>query len=129
VGRSLVAILLVLAAGVASPCALAEAAGARDITAREDLASERRLVFVAIVATLTITLGVAGLFVFRRAKARGAASESRPVVLPEAATPTHAKPPKLPVAPLTKICPACGERYTSNAARCEVDKTVLVLLN
>ena len=112
-------------------------------------ASERRVMFLVAVAGAASILGALGLVA--RSRRRGAApasahapvsdhapaskgkktaqkSETNPSLStlgPAAALPENATGlPSLP-----KICPACGQRYASEARLCGDDQTALVLLN
>jgi hypothetical protein len=114
-------------------------------TVAEDLARERKIRFVAIVGSLAVALGFAGLVIARRGRRRTTPEEEappsseaepppssagdEPVSAPRpAAAPAPATPARKPAA-RGKICPTCGERYESEAEFCGKDATKLVLLN
>lgn len=108
----------------------------------EDGARGRKMLFVAIVASLAAALGFVGLVLSRRGRGRavddappdsqGAEAPPEPVAAGE----PPARPGPAPgaraaskAASRGKICPNCGERYGAEATFCGKDATVLVPLN
>lgn len=124
--------------------------GGRTVVA-EDAARERKMLFVSIVALLSLGLGFAALVIARRGRraeiapasggeeggvesepsSRPGASEEAPRsgAQPAAAAPAAKAKAKVKAPERGKICPTCGERYGSDATFCGKDGTTLVLLN
>lgn len=94
--------------------------GARS-TVLEDDSGKRRTVFVAVVGTAALALGLLGLALVRRSRKRSLARGSAPRrVAPQSA-------PEVPSAPAT-VCPTCREEFPPEAQFCPRDGNRLLPL-
>lgn len=90
-------------------------------------ASERRTMFLVAIVGSALIVGAAGLLLLRRR--RRLARDEAPSASPSALAPKAALIDSGEGPTLTKICPACGQRYPGGMLLCPDDKQVLVLLN
>jgi hypothetical protein len=119
----------------------------------EDVARERKQIFVAIVGGIAACLGFAGLLLARRGRRRATPAEEGEEALSEetgatteeadeivvpapetaaapASSPPNAAPSSAQKPPRKgKVCPTCGSRYDAEALFCGADGTSLVPLN
>jgi hypothetical protein len=119
------------AAQAASVAIASNTIGAKSAVA-EDRATSRKAMFVGIVATVALLLGLVGLVMVRRA--RRAASRVAPPVAPpppaEERIETVAVPPPADlVLPSKRICPVCGKHYPAESRFCGQDGASLVPIN
>jgi hypothetical protein len=111
----------------------------------EDHASDRKRLFVAVVAGVALLLAVAGIFLVRRTRRAAGAQAVRDAarraeVQRQAATaptppmetldtPSYAVDSPPPASSRRTICPVCGEQYAAESKFCGKDGAVLLPLN
>jgi hypothetical protein len=118
-------VLMLSSISSAGPESARPAASAHRAAAAGQLAQERRRVFVGVVGFAALALGLTGLWLVRRSRARPTESleETAPIL-------TQLGPPSEPVRSSkpggTMVCPTCRTDYTAEARFCKLDGNRLV---
>jgi len=104
-----------------------------------DHASDRKRLFVAVVAGVALLLALAGIFLVRRTRRAAAApvtwdaarrtEQHASAAATAPASATYAPESTPPDTPRKTICPVCGEQYAAESRFCGRDGAILLPLN